>query len=264
MADIKTLSFCRINPAILALTLGIAFTSSFAQNSSEKKESLPRTSSESSNSSYQLAEPLVTRTYRLKLAGNLDSAGLLGAIEKGGIKFESGATNGLGERRIFFFNDRNGVLLVRSAPDEMSRIESFLNANNNTPGANAISLQILQPFPPAQPKSDSEKPRDSASKVASADLSKLYTRTFRVEPALLRDTIDHSLKPADSKNSVENLRNFFASMGVETSNTPAEGAMTKAMFFQEDKGILLVRANLRELDLIESILHAITEPAAQP
>jgi beta-lactamase regulating signal transducer with metallopeptidase domain len=102
----------------------------------------------------------------------------------------------------------------------------------------------------------------------------LYTRTFKVNPALFLENIQRlhsskSLTPQNEKSTDTNriqilIRNYFESIGVNFStNNLAEAngqpvaTSQKAIFFNDRTGVLFARAPLVDLDKIETALHTL-------
>ena len=84
----------------------------------------------------------------------------------------------------------------------------------------------------------------------------LFTRTYKIDPNTLR----YSLRSrGQSEDLVTAVRQLFVDAGISygKDRDPKDNAPPKAVFMNEKTGVLMVRATLRDLDVIEKTLQAL-------
>jgi beta-lactamase regulating signal transducer with metallopeptidase domain/biopolymer transport protein ExbD len=99
----------------------------------------------------------------------------------------------------------------------------------------------------------------------------LYARTYKVDPRTFESDIRNVLTSRDLTGTVvpeptlqEALVKFFALAGVQFNAAPLTDSSgksappQKAIFYNDRSGVLFVRATLRELEIVESALHALS------
>jgi hypothetical protein len=88
----------------------------------------------------------------------------------------------------------------------------------------------------------------------SEERNELYSRTFKLNPETFLKAVRNRIGLAGSNQPTSmQLLNFFEGVGIlfPKSDGVKSDLMGKAIFFNEKTGVLLVRATLRELDVIE-------------
>src|SRR5208337_585167 len=81
----------------------------------------------------------------------------------------------------------------------------------------------------------------------------LYVRTFKVDPKTLLDGLHAVMGPGWSHGPADSqaLRDYLARAGVDWG---PGGNMGKSIFFNDRQGMIIVRATLQDLDIIEAAI----------
>jgi general secretion pathway protein D len=91
----------------------------------------------------------------------------------------------------------------------------------------------------------------------------LYVRTFKVDPNAMLEAL-HLAKGQAEKGGVEGvipaLLDYFARAGVDLDPTRNPG---KSLFYKDRQGVLLIRATLQDLDIIEVVLQMLNSVPPQ-
>jgi hypothetical protein len=80
-----------------------------------------------------------------------------------------------------------------------------------------------------------------------ADAIQLETRVFRLNPGLFLENLRKQMAGDVSTNVVESVRRFFESAGVQV-------VPPNVFYYNDRKGLLMVRATAKELDLVQNAL----------
>ena len=91
----------------------------------------------------------------------------------------------------------------------------------------------------------------------------LYVRSFKVDPSTLAQGLDAKIPPGetDSRRAItQALANYFKSLGVDLDPKPNQG---KSIYLNDRQGMLLVRATLHDLDIIEAALQLVATAPPQ-
>jgi general secretion pathway protein D len=98
----------------------------------------------------------------------------------------------------------------------------------------------------------------------------LYVRTFKVDPAMLLDSLHIQAGPSASmitpieKKRLEMrnaaVRDHFTKAGADMDSTKNPG---KSIFFNDRQGMLIVRATMEDLDIIEAAIQALNTAPPQ-
>jgi len=88
--------------------------------------------------------------------------------------------------------------------------------------------------------------------------SPLYTRVIKVDPRTFAENLRNltGATPEGTNSTFLDLKEFFSTLGVDL--TPP-----KTLWYKDREGVLLVRASLADLDLIESAIHELNTAPPQ-
>lgn len=158
--------------------------------------------------------------------------------------------------KALFFNDRLGLLMIRATLEDLDAIEKAFQSLDIMPGT-AWSPGSVEKTnaSPSTPRSDlSESPTNSTA---------LQTRFFRVDPMTFEQTLKSVSIPDFKSGKVKLLFDkaqgtnallakvqiFLEKTGVDLS------APDKSLFFNDQTGALMVRATVRDLDVVEKAIQ---------
>ena len=187
--------------------------------------------------------------------------------------------------RTVFFNDRNGLLMIRATAEDFEVIGPAIEqlnsgaiptafaspAQNGAPAAAALQESRGKPGV----KQEEDAPRSSnvystnavgyiirsnitATGLAPSNSETLHTRTYKVDPnRFLRALERYSRGELGSPTGYQELvRLFFNNAGVDL-------AAPKSVFFNDRNGLLLARATLKDLEIIQQAIEVLNSAPAQ-
>ena len=190
-----------------------------------------------------------------------------------------------------FFNDRIGVLMVRATLEDLEIIGQAIETLPEDSSIQPNDVYFPRRFLPDPPKSGTTKTNASNIDPAPGDLpyfgrlitNTIVTRTFRVDPNTFVRSLERisGLEPGtvtatrggDAKSTTVNgptattgtnsalqlhelVLQFFTNAGIDL-------AAPKSVFFNDRNGLLMVRATLKDLEIIQQAIEVLNSAPAQ-
>lgn len=184
-----------------------------------------------------------------------------------------------------YFNDTRGLLMIRATAEDFEVIGPAVDQLNSgaiptafaSPAQNGAQAAAALPESRGKPgvKQEEDEPRSSnvystnavgyiiisnitATGLAPTNSESLHTRTYKVDPntflrALERFNRGELGSPTDNH---ELVRRFFTNAGVDLT-------APKSVFFNDRNGLLMVRATLKDLEIIQQAIEVLNSAPAQ-
>jgi bla regulator protein BlaR1 len=178
----------------------------------------------------------------------------------GDLKAENGGTTEKSEDGEGSKNERNTASLSMSASGNAFKgKDSPKQTLDNSPQTRAEFIRRrLEPSEFGVP----ERPDGVVFTASPAPMeqNELYSRTFKLNPETFLEAVRNRIRPEGSIQPAsvqDEVREFFAGVGILFAK-PAEVKIDrkrKSIFLNEKAGVLLVRATLSDLDVIEEVVR---------
>ncbi|HKS36572.1 MAG TPA: hypothetical protein VJW76_05245, partial [Verrucomicrobiae bacterium] len=190
-------------------------------------------------------------------------------------RFFEGAGVNPNPPNMVFFKDRTGILMVRATAEELDLVQKAIAALNIAPPQSPAESKSVEVGPNDTKKlgfdwflgntllsngqlgsqGGTAPPQEDKTKPVSSP-TPLETRSFRVDPHRLRESLQKQLAGDLSTNVVESVRRFFEGAGVNVFSP-------NTIYYDERTGLLMVRATKEEFETVEKALAILNYSPAQ-
>ena len=144
----------------------------------------------------------------------------------------------------YFYTD-SGMLLVRGSEEQLARVNRLVLKLNGYP-TNEIEA-ASKPFPPS----------DNLPPSAGETATNLFARAFRVDPRVFAGALREQTGLQTTNVSLQ-ARSFFSMLGVDL-----ESPKGKAVYYNDRRGYLFVKATEADLDTIERAIQVLNQAPLQ-